>query len=351
MILLEQVIKQIQPLCQEAMEQAQIRWDSIAKPLRGLGRLEQAVIQIAGITGSQEVQLKKRAVVVMCADNGVVCEGVTQTGQEVTAVVSENFVKGTTSVNQMAKVAGAQVIPVDIGIASDVQGLRNKKIAYGTKNLAKEPAMTRQQAIEALEVGINLVAELKQDGYQILATGEMGIGNTTTSSAIAAVLTGCAVEEVTGKGAGLSAQGLKIKKQVIETAIERHRPDPEDAIDVLSKVGGFDIAGLAGVYLGGAFQRIPIVVDGFISAVAALVAIRICPEVQHYLIPSHVSKEPAGKMLLEQLHLKPFLTCEMCLGEGTGAVALFPILDMALAVYQNMSTFSEIKIEEYQPLD
>ena len=226
----------------------------------------------------------------------------------------------------------------------------NRKIAYGTDNILKGPAMSRENAIKAIETGINLVGNMKECGYNIIATGEMGIGNTTTSSAIASVLLNAPVEEVTGKGAGLTSKGLERKIQVIKESIRLNDPDLNDPIDVLSKVGGYDIAGLAGVFIGGAVYNIPIVIDGFISAVAALVASKIEHKTIEYMLPSHVSKEPAGKMLLEALDLKPFITCEMCLGEGSGAVALLPILDMACTVYNKMSSFNDIGIEQYKPL-
>ena len=349
---LEQAIAAIKPLDTQAQQRAQYRWDHIAKPLNSLGLLEKALVQIAGITGSDKIDLSKRCVVVMCADNGVVEEGVTQTSSDVTAVVTENFTKGATSVCQMAQVAGAKVIPVDIGVANEVDGpgMVHAKIAWGTKNFVKEPAMTREEAVKALETGINLVASLKEEGYRIIATGEMGIGNTTTSSALAAVFCRRPVEEVTGRGAGLSSEGLNRKISAIKRGIALHQPDPEDGIDTLAKLGGLDIAGLAGVFLGGAACGVPILVDGFISAVSALTAVKICPAVAPYIMASHVSKEPAGHLLLDTLGLRPFLTCDMCLGEGTGAVAAMPILDMACAVYNDMSTFAETSIEEYKPL-
>lgn len=348
---LEETVHHIKPLDQEAMTAAQKRWNSIAKPLNSLGLLEKAIIQIAGITATAQMNLDRRGVVVMCADNGVVAQGVTQTGSEVTAIVTENLTKSETSVCKMAQVAGAEVFPVDIGVARDVsgEGLIVRKIAYGTQDMTKTAAMTRQQAIQAMETGIQLVGELKAKDYKILATGEMGIGNTTTGSAIASVFLHKAASEVTGRGAGLSDKGLERKISAIEKAISVNRPNPEDALDVLAKVGGFDIAGLAGVFLGGAVYRVPILIDGFISSVAALTAARICPQAKEYLLASHVSKEPASALLLASLGVKPFLTAEMCLGEGTGAVAVLPILDMACAVYESMSTFEQIEIEEYKP--
>lgn len=346
----EEALKLIEPPDRRAMEACARRWDSIAKPLHSLGKLETGVIQLAGIAGTSQVNLEKKALVIMCADNGVVAEGVTQSTSEVTAIVSENFLDLNSCACIMAAQIGAEVYPVDIGIGIDTKLPGNKKVAYGTKNMAQEPAMTREEAIQAVEVGINTALELKEAGYQIIATGEMGIGNTTTSSAIAAVLLDLPVEQVTGKGAGLSRDGLRRKIEVIQQSIERNRPDKNDPMDVLSKVGGFDIAGIVGLFLGGAALKLPVVVDGFISSVAALIALRLEPEVIHYIMPSHQSKENAGRLLLEALGLEPYITCDMCLGEGTGAIALFPLLDMGLAVYNQMSTFEQVDIEAYQPL-
>ncbi|WP_294153013.1 nicotinate-nucleotide--dimethylbenzimidazole phosphoribosyltransferase [uncultured Clostridium sp.] len=359
---LKEAIKSINYLDKKYLDESTKRWDSIAKPLKSLGLLEEAVIKIAGITGCSRVSLDKKALIIMCADNGVVEEGVTQTGQEVTANVTENFTDEKATVSIMSKSIGVDVFPVDIGIYRDMDGalnedeeiqsfhILNRKIAYGTDNMLKGPAMTRENAVKAIETGISLVKHMKNCRYNIVATGEMGIGNTTTSSAIASVLLNQPVENVTGKGAGLTSDGLNRKIHVIKESIKLNVPDVSDPIDVLAKVGGYDIAGLVGVFIGGAVYNIPIVIDGFISAVAALVASRIEHKTIQYMIPSHVSKEPAGKMLLNALGLKPFITCEMCLGEGSGAVALFPILDMACTVYNKMSSFNDIGIEEYKPL-
>lgn len=345
----EEALKQIKPSDKQAMYESKLRWDSIAKPLESLGKLEEAVIKIAGITRTHKVNIQKKALIIMCADNGVVAEGVTQTGQEVTAIVAENFLQKKASVSIMSDYTNTDLFPVDIGIAVDTN-IINRKIAYGTKNFAIEPAMTKEEAIKSILVGINMVSELKEKGYQIIATGEMGIGNTTTSSAIASILLEKSVEEVTGKGAGLTSEGLNRKISVIKDAILLHKPDKNDPIDVLSKVGGFDIGGLAGVFLGGAINHIPVVIDGFISAVAALLAVSIHPNVKDYILPSHVSKEPATRLILNELELEEMITCNMCLGEGTGAVAVFPILDMAVDVYNKMSTFEQIHVEAYQPL-
>lgn len=348
----EKIEKYIRTVDKDSMEQARSRWLSIAKPLFSLGKLEEAVIRMAGMKGSADYELKKKGLIIMCADNGVVCEGVTQTGQEVTAIVADNFTKGATSVCAMCDVAGVDIFPVDIGMAVDVPSVTKlkDKISYGTKNLAKEPAMSYEDVWKAIEVGIRYVKEKKEAGYDILATGEMGIGNTTTSSAVAAVLLGKPVTDVTGRGAGLSSAGLERKINVIEAAIALHKPNANDPIDVLAKVGGLDIAGLTGVFLGGAIYGVPIVIDGFISAVAALCALRISNRTGDYMMPSHVSKEPAGKMVLDALGLSPLLTCDMCLGEGTGAIAVLPILEMGLQVYRQMGTFEDIQVEQYQVL-
>ena len=286
----------------------------------------------------------------MCADNGVVEEGVTQTGQEVTAIVAENFLKYDTSVGVMCKQNHAEIFPVDMGMVTDTKVRTDHKIAYGTQNMTKGPAMTREQAVKGLEAGIDMVRELNDKGYRILATGEMGIGNTTTSSAVASVLLKQPVEEMTGRGAGLTSEGLVRKINAIKKAIALNEPDPEDAIDVLAKVGGLDIAGMAGVYLGGAALQIPVLIDGFISGVAALVAARLCPEAADYMIASHVSKEPAAHLVLDELGKEAVLHADMCLGEGTGAIALCPFLDMGATLYNTLSTFDDIHVEQYEEL-
>ena len=350
MMTLKEAVKKVRPLDEKAMEGAKQRWDSIAKPLHSLGELENMLTQIAGITGTPDVRVEKKAVVAMCADNGVVEEGVTQTGQEVTAIVAENFLAGTTTCCVMCRQCGAELFPVDVGMVTDTKVRTDLKVAYGTRNMTKEPAMTREQAIQGIEAGIAMAEELKGKGYQVLATGEMGIGNTTTSSAVASVLLGKPVEDMTGRGAGLSGEGLGRKINAIKKAIALNNPDRADVIDVLAKVGGLDIAGMTGVFIGGAALGMPVVMDGFISCVAALLAARIAPFAKDYMIASHVSKEPAAHLLLAELGKEAFLHCDMCLGEGTGAVALFPILDLAAAVYHSMSTFDDIHVEQYEEL-
>ena len=332
MMTLDEAVKKVRPLDEKAMEGARKRWDSIAKPLHSLGELENMLTQIAGITGTPEIRVEKKAVVVMCADNGVVEEGVTQTGQEVTAVVAENFLEGTTTCCVMCRQCGAELFPVDVGMVTDTKVRTDLKVAYGTRNMTREPAMTRDQAIRGIEAGIAMAEELKDKGYQVLATGEMGIGNTTTSSAVAAVLLGKPVEDMTGRGAGLTSEGLVRKINAIKKAIALNNPDRSDAIDVLAKVGGL------------------VVMDGFISCVSALIAIKICPQVSDHIIASHVSKEPAAHLILKELGKEAIIHAGMCLGEGTGAVALFPMMDLSCAVYNSMSTFGDINVEQYEEL-
>ena len=348
---LEETMQKIRPVDVAAMAAATQHWDGLGKPLGSLGRLEKALIQIAGIQRTGDVHIDRKALVIMCADNGVVEEGVTQCGQEVTATVAENFLDEKSCVAIMCRRAGTKICPVDIGMAVDTPRVEKRKIAYGTKNMAKEPAMTREQAVAAIEVGIAKAEELHAQGYEMLATGEMGIGNTTTSSAMTAVYLGLDVETVTGRGAGLSSHGLQRKIHAIKQAIAVNQPDPEDPLDVLAKVGGLDIAGMCGLFLGGAAQQMPVVMDGFISQVAALTAVRLVPECADYILASHVSEEPGANILLKALEKDAFLTCGMRLGEGSGAVALFPILDFASDIYHKMSTFVQADIVEYQPLD
>ena len=349
---LEETLVQIKPLDERAMEIAAKRWDSIAKPLHSLGKMEKLAIQIAGITGDPDIHIKKRALVPMCADNGVVEEGVTQTGQEVTAIVADNFTKCATSVCIMAETAGVDLFPIDIGMVTDVPSVTDpeEKVMYGTKNMAMEPAMSREQAAQAVLIGIRKVKELAEQGYDLIATGEMGIGNTTASSAVVSVLLDESVENVTGRGAGLSSEGLNRKIRAIERAIEKHQPDKKDILDVLSKVGGLDIAGMTGAFLGGAIYHIPVLIDGFISSAAALCAVRMVPETADYILASHCSGEPAGRMVLEELKLPYLIDAKMSLGEGSGAVAAIPLLEMGVNVYRKMSTFEEIKVEQYEEL-
>lgn len=349
---LEEAVCGVKGADKAAAAQAASHWDKVAKPLNSLGVLEEDIIRIAGAQGSARVSLDNKWIAVMCADNGIVEEGVTQTGQEVTAIVAENMASGESCVCRMARQAGAGVLPVDVGIAGElrVPGLLDRKVATGTGNFLKGWAMTRGQALKALETGIEVAGILKDKGCMLAGSGEMGIGNTTTSSAVISVLLEVKPGKVTGRGAGLSTEGYRRKVQVIEEGLRLHRPNPADGLDVLSKVGGFDLAALAGFYIGCGLQHLPVVLDGLITGAAALAAVRICPQVSDYLLASHVSAEPAGAMVLDALGLKPAIQAGMCLGEGTGAAALFPLLDMALCIYRDMGSFEDIHVEQYQHL-
>ena len=326
---------------------AKAHWDAIAKPLNGLGQLEAAVIRIAAVTGSEDVRIDKRAVIVMCADNGVVAEGVTQTDASVTATMAGEIAHRRSSVCRMSAAAGADVFPIDIGILHRVPGVRDCHVANGTGNIAVGPAMTREQACQAIQTGIELVRECAENGYQLIATGEMGIGNTSSSSAVASVLLGLPVETVTGRGAGLSDEGLQRKCSAIHRAIACNKPNAEDALDVLHKLGGFDIAGMTGIFLGGALYKIPVLIDGLISSVAALIAARLCPKASGAMLASHCSAEPAAQQILAELGLAAVLQAGLKLGEGTGAVCMMPLLDLALSVYHSGAAFTDTGIEQY----
>lgn len=335
---------------EEVRRQVQKNWDMVAKPLDGMGRFEQMISQIGAIRRETQIHLDKKAVIVMCADNGIVEEGISQSGQEVTAAVAKEMTKGLSTVGKMAASIGADVFPVDIGIniSGKIPGLIQKSVRCGTRNFKKEPAMTVEEAWQAICVGMDLVKVYKEKGYQILATGEMGIGNTTTSSAVIASLLRCDVEKVTGRGAGLSDAGLLRKQQIIREAIQKYHLYEAEPLEVLRTVGGLDIAGLAGVCIGGAVHHVPVVLDGVISFAAALVAERMFPGVKEYLIPSHKGKEPAFESLTDSLGLYPVIDAKLALGEGTGAVMLFPLLDMALCVYEEKTTFEDIEIQPYE---
>jgi nicotinate-nucleotide--dimethylbenzimidazole phosphoribosyltransferase len=334
------------------MKKAQERLNGLTKPIGSLGKLEDMVVRIVGITEKLIPDVNKKAVVIMCSDNGVVEEGVTQAPKEVTASVARNFMKDITGINVFSKHAGAEIFVVDIGIDDDINcnGIIDKKIRKGTCNIAKKPAMTREEAVCAIETGISIVGDLKGQGFNLLGTGEMGIGNTTTSSAVSSVLTGEKPETMVGRGAGLTSEGLKRKVAVVKKAIEINSPDRSDAVDVLAKLGGFDIAGLAGCFIGAAVYRIPILIDGFISATAALAAVKIKPEVKEFIFPSHGSAEPGNKKVMELLELEPVLNLNMRLGEGSGAALGFHIIDAAVAAYKRMGTFEDAQIDRYKPL-
>ena len=351
---LEEFIKRIEPIDQAMCQASREKWDKVGKPLRSLGKLEDLVIQLAGATRELSPKVNKKAVLIFCADNGVVEEGVTQTGSEVTAIVSENFTKGIATVNSFAGVAGAETFPIDIGINRDmshVRGMINRKVALGTKNIAKGPAMTRKECEQALFVGINMVKSLKEQGYNMFITGEMGIGNTTTSSAMLSVLEDVPVSKVTGKGAGLSADGIRRKIKVIEQAIKINEPDPNNIMDVLCKLGGFDICGIAGAFLGGALYHVPVLIDGFISAIGANVAVRLAPNCKDYIFTSHCSAEPAGQLALKSIGKEAYMNLDMCLGEGTGGLVGAKLFDFALAAYNEVADFEQADFGHYELLE
>ena len=349
MELLTKTIEAIKPPDKAAMDAARARQDTLTKPAGSLGRLEELSIQIAGIQGKARPTIEKKAVITMAGDHGVVTEKVGNWPQEVTAQMVENFLRGGAGINVLARQAGARIVFVDMGVASDLKPhpqLMVKKIGHGTANICRGPAMTEAQAVDALEAGIDIVnIEVKQ-GLDIVGTGDMGIGNTTASSAIFAAMTGLPPEKVTGRGTGLTDEQLIHKTDCIRRALERNKPDKTRPIEVLAKVGGFEIGGLAGVMLGAAAKRIPVVIDGFISGAAALIAIGLAPQIKDYIIAAHVSAEAGHAAMLKYMRLKPLLSLDMRLGEGTGAVLGIAIAEAAIRTLNEMATFAEAGVSE-----
>ena len=337
-------------LNKEAMQRAREKWDRVAKPLGSLGILEDICVQLAGIYGSEDFSLDKKCVAVFCADNGVVCEGVTQCSSDVTAAVARNLVQGRTSVCLMAEVAGAAVLPVDAGMNTEVEGLLSIKSRRGSENIACKAAMTRAEFDSVFSAAERLVLRLKEEGIGMIVTGEMGIGNTTTAAAVICALLGESPADITGRGSGLTDEGLRRKTEVIMQALKTNRPPKNDAAEVIRRVGGFDIAAMAGVFSGGAKYRVPIVIDGVISAAAALAASKITPACLDFMIASHVSAEPAAEKVLAALGKYAPIRAGLRLGEGTGGVALLPLLDMTLSVYNSAATFDSSGIEQYEHL-
>ncbi len=332
-----------------AADAARARWDSLAKPLGSLGRLEESLVRIAALTGSAQFSLSERSLLVFCADHGVVAQGVSQCGSEVTASVARALAEGRSSVSPMARLAGCTVVPIDMGIHDfpGHPGVLDSRIRNGTGDITLGPAMTQAECVAAIESGIRLVQQQKESGVRLLAVGEMGIGNTTAAAAVTAALLHCAPEDVVGRGAGLSDDGLHRKRRAVADALRVNRPNTGDLVDVLAKVGGLDLAGMCGAFLGAALCHIPVLVDGMVSAAAALCAQRLCPTAADAMLASHLSAEPAGQRLLDVLGLKPLITAEMRLGEGTGAVAAMPLLDMAFAVYTSGQSFEKLGIDPY----
>ena len=342
MHLLKQTLDAIRPVARAVMAAAQREIDYCLKPPGSLGKLETMARQIAGITGQVHNAIRKKAIVVMMADNGVYTEGVAMYPQDITRIGAEFVTTGRMGVNFLARQAGADIIAVDIGIQVDVDLPRviNRKVRHGTANFLKEPAMTREEAIQAIEAGIEVTMDAIDRGYDLIGTGEIGIGNTTASSAVLFAFTGAPIDRVVGRGAGLTDEAFARKKAVVEEAVRRHRPDPDDPLDVLAKVGGLDIAGMVGTYLACAARRVPVVTDGLISNVAALAAMRCKPEAVQYMIPSHISFEPGAKLLKEITGLEPMLDMDMRLGEGTGCALVFTIIEAALRMIEEMGTFA-----------
>lgn len=344
---LEDVVEGIVPVSPEWREKARERLDNLAIPIGSLGQLLDLAEQLAAIKETLKPSVKKKVIVTMAGDHGVVEEGVSTCPQEVTPQMVYNFVAGGAGINALAGVAGARVVVVDMGVARDLDDLVAEKniisckVGYGTRNMTEGPAMTRRQAVQALEAGINIAGSLAEEGIELLGTGDMGIGNTTPSSAILAALSGLPVREATGRGTGISDEVLEHKIRVIQQALVVNTPDPADPVDVLAKVGGFEIGGIAGVILGAAYHRVPVVVDGFISTAGALLAQRLAPQAVDYMIAAHCSLEYAHKYMLAELGLKPLLNLNMRLGEGTGAALAMCIVEGAAAVIGKMMTFEE----------
>ena len=347
--ILSKTITNIKPLDKVSMAKAKERQNVLTKPTGSLGRLEQLSILIAGIQGRPIPQIKKKAVIVMAADHGVAARGTRAYPQDVTAQMVLNFLRGGAGINVISRQVGARVIIVDMGVTVQPEAdkrLVSRRIAAGTQDMSRGHAMTLAQVKQALETGIEIVtAEIKK-GLDIVATGDMGIGNTTASSAICAIMTGKTVAEVTGRGTGLNDIQLQQKIRIINDAIALNQPDPANALDVLAKVGGFEIGGLAGVILGAASHRIPVVIDGFISGAAALIAAGLCPQSKDYMIAGHCSVEPGHKLLLQYLGLKPLLDLEMRLGEGTGAALAMSLAETSVRILNEMATFAEAGVSD-----
>lgn len=345
-------IKKIIPADKMTGKAVKERWDSIAKPLGSFGIFEDMIQKIGSVQGTADVDISRRTAVVMCGDHGVVSEGVTQCGSEVTAECAIAIAEGRSNINAVSSQFDINVVAIDMGIASDVQceKLINRKIAYGTQNMTIGSAMTAEQTECVIAAGMDIVRQLKDEGVRLLITGEMGIGNTTSASAIASVMLGLPAEQVTGRGAGLSSDGLKRKIAAVKKAIEVNSPDKNKPFEVLQKLGGLEIAGMTGLFLGGAYYHIPVIIDGVISAAAAAIAYGIQPLCSDYMLASHCSGEPAGEGLLKFCGLDPVINAGMRLGEGTGGVMLVPLLDGAVALYRNAHRFDETSIERYSEL-
>lgn len=343
--LLEMTLNRIQPLDAEAMKRAQVRLDNKTKPQGSLGRLEEIACRVVGITGRDHPRHERKVVVTMAGDHGVAEEGVSAFPQAVTTQMVANFVAGGAGVNVLARHVGASVLAVDMGVNADlshVHGILHRKVAHGTGNIAKGPAMTREQAVTSLEHGIGIVDDLvNRSGLDLLGTGDMGIANTTPSAAVVACFTGMDVAEVTGRGTGVDEKTWQHKVDVVQRALAVNKPDPKDPMDVLTKVGGLEIGGLAGLVLGAAANRIPVVVDGFIASAGALIACELCPLARYYLFASHRSVEPGHRAMLAKMGQVPLLDLGMRLGEGTGAALAMGLVEASIKILTEMASFEE----------
>lgn len=350
MSLLKEALEAITPTDEKTMKEARAFIDNLAKPIGSLGRLEDIAIKYAGITGMIKNKVNKKVVVIMCSDNGICEEGVSAAPQSITTLMTYSFPRMITGVGVLAKHAGADLKVIDIGVKDDINHpqILSRKIMHGTNNMSKGPAMSREEAIRAIEVGIEVVDDLAKEGYDLIGTGEMGIGNTSTSSAVTAALLGLPVDQVVGMGAGLTKEQYENKKAVLQRALDINKPNKEDVIDVMAKVGGLDIAGMCGLFLGAAKNKLPIVIDGLISAVAALCAYRLNPKVKDYLFTSHKSEEIAVNKVFEALDMSPMLYMNMRLGEGSGCPLAFNIIEAALYMTEAMGSFNEVGIAEEQ---
>ena len=346
---IEHLITRIQPLDQEAMAAARARQDMLTKPQGSLGRLESLSIQLAGITGQARPRIEHKVVTVMAGDHGVVAEGVSAFPQEVTPQMVLNFLFGGAAINVLAKHVGARVVIVDMGVAAEMQAhpqLVSRRVAAGTANIARGPAMTHDQAEQSILSGAEVVEAEIARGLDILATGDMGIGNTTPSAAIACAVTGRTPSEIVGRGTGVDNDGLKRKVQAVEDALRINRPNPNDGLELLSKIGGFEIGGLAGAILGAAAHRRPVVIDGFISTAAAIIAVTLAPQVREYLIAAHCSQELGHRLMMDWLGVAPLLDMHMRLGEGTGAALAMSVVEASCKILDEMATFGEAGVSE-----
>ena len=349
---IDEVIRKILPPDEKARNQAAARWDTVAKPLGSLGLFENMITRIAALKGQTDFRLDQKALIVFCADNGVVAQGISQCGSEVTGKVAVALAEGRSTANTMARKTGCRVIPADVGILDfpGHPGVRNLRVRNGTGDISREAAMTREDSLAAMAEGAALTEELIREGTELLAVGEMGIGNTTTATALSAALLNLDPDRITGRGAGLSTAGLERKKRVIRRALARIDRAEKEPVSLMAELGGLDIAAMCGAFLAAAANRTPVIIDGAVSSIAAYCALRLCPNAGAAMLASHVSSEPLGVLLLEKLGLEAPMEAGMHLGEGSGALMLMPLLEIALEVYRSGQSFERLGIEAYRPL-